>query len=121
MPEFKETPTTTVKDLINDAVFRINPRGKGCCYPHIGLQVMWENIIDLMALKCQDVKPYSGWQCQTCFSLTYDDDDDDDCFVCGGERLESSDSSAHPEEEVSSCHADVESLQSHTDSESCKK
>ena len=42
MREFQETPNQTVAQLLLAILLQINPRGKGCCYMHVGLEVLQE-------------------------------------------------------------------------------
>ena len=44
MRGFQETPNKTVEQLLLAILFQINPRGRGCCYIHIGLQVLQEGL-----------------------------------------------------------------------------
>jgi len=85
MRQFLETPSATVKQMVIDVLLQINPRGKGCCYMHIGLMVLQQCISMMMVLQCKkNLKPHAGWQCQECSALNLDDVEIGDryCSAC---------------------------------------
>ena len=113
MSHFQETPNTTVEELLRDVLVKINPRGKGCCYMHIGLLVLQQCISAMSVGECwPELQPHNDWQCEECFALHEDDSDSDVsdriCCVCLSSPTVLED---QPEqEEVLSSEADVESL-----------
>jgi len=122
MNHFQETPNTTVKQLVWELLQKINPHGKGCCYMHIGLQVLQQCISGMSVRECHlELQPYGGWQCEECFALNEDNPcvSDRMCGACLCSPPVSEDSE-DPEdsEEAPSCEADVESLSAGTDSNS---
>jgi len=119
MNGFSETPSTSVKQLLNEILFKINPRGKGCCYLHVGLLVLQHCVSELALSQCdRRLKPYNGWQCMLCLGLNPDDPDFDirECCVCGFVSSVAEDQLV--EEEIDSLEADVESPSVATDSDS---
>jgi hypothetical protein len=86
--EFKEAKMPIVMNMITDILYRSNFRGKGCCYWHIGLQSLLDRMAELLLGPCNDaIRPYSGWQCQFCFSL-HDDMETSLCEVCFSDNAE---------------------------------
>merc|ERR1712110_555107 len=64
MRDFKETPHKTMEVLVGELLIQINPRGKGCCFLHIALEVMKGCISQMATWKCdRSLKPHSDWQC----------------------------------------------------------
>jgi PAS domain-containing protein len=43
--QFRETPDHTVEQMVYDAMGRMNPRGKGCCFYHVALRVLHRTIV----------------------------------------------------------------------------
>jgi len=116
---FSETPSQTVKQLLLDVLLKMNPRGKGCCYQHVGLLVLQHCVSEMVLLQCnRQLKPCNGWQCMECLALQPDDPDFDDreCCHCGLSPSIAEDQLA--EEEIDSLEADVESPCVTTDSDS---
>jgi len=117
MRAFQETPSQTLQQLLWNILWQINPRGKGCCYRHVGLAVLQQCISTMMVRQCDvNLKPCADWQCQVCFALNIDEFEVEDrlCFFC----LSGPPVTEHVvdlnREEPSSCEADV----SRTDSDS---
>jgi hypothetical protein len=135
VPEFKETPTTTIKWLIKDTLLRFNPRGKGCCSWHIRIRALIHHANAMTKAECgriwdaTDKSPmrphidewlcFQTWQCPECFSLNEDDEDEDGkvCLLCMRE-IPCEEEGAACEEEQSGCEADVEPGLFATDDES---
>jgi len=120
MNGFSETPSTTVKQLLIDILRKINPRGKGCCYMHVGLLTLQHCISEMVQtlLQCnRQLKPCNGWQCMECLGLNPDEPnvDDRECCACGHFPSLAEDQLV---EEETSLEADVESPSVATDSDS---
>jgi len=97
--KFKETPKETIDQLILSLLLRLNPRGKGCCFRHIGLVNVHRHICQLVMDECQtEFKPFCAWQCPACFSLQHETDEWP-CDICGFRQDACSDGS--PTEELS--------------------
>jgi len=80
--QFRETPMSTLSNMILDLMCRVNPRGEGCCYYHIGLEVFYKQYCQMKGLECMPrYSPYSAWQCSVCFAL-HDFEDDTFCCIC---------------------------------------
>jgi len=74
MREFQETPAKTLNQLLSRLLLRINPRGRGCCYLHVGLAVLQQCISTMTVWQCStNSKPRADWQCQECFALNLDE------------------------------------------------
>ena len=119
MNGFSETPGQTVKQLLCQILFQINPRGKGCCYKHVGLLALQHHVSEMALSQCnRQLKPYNGWQCMECLALNPDDPDFDDreCCACGFFPSDAEDQLV--QEEIDSLEADVESPSGATDSDS---
>ena len=72
---FEETPKLTINQLIIQTIVQINPRGKGCCYYHIGLDVLLQHISFMKLSECKPrCMPFSGWQCKKCGIVLEDED-----------------------------------------------
>ena len=70
MSQFEETPRQTLEKLVWRTLRHFNPRGKGCCYMHVGLQVLQQCISVMMGWQCNAaLKPHDGWQCEDCFGI----------------------------------------------------
>jgi len=88
MRGFRETPTRTMEQLLWDILFHINPRGRGCCYLHVGLAVLQQCISTMTVWQCNtNLKPLADWQCQECFGLNNVNADEFEirdrvCFSC---------------------------------------
>jgi len=64
MNGFSETPYKTVKQLLLEILHKINPRGKGCCYMHVGLLALQHCVSEMALWQCnRQLKPHNGWQC----------------------------------------------------------
>ena len=117
MSHFQETPNQTVEILLWELMQKINPRGKGCCYMHIGLLVLQQCISAMSLQECRrELQPYNGWQCEECFALNEDDSDVSDRFCCA--CLHFPELEPAEQEEALACEAEVESLSAGTDSDS---
>ena len=88
MNEFVETPNSTIYSLVCQSLLQFNPRGKGCCSFHIGLQVLLQCILDMTSKPCNGShQPNCGWQCRHCFALheAAEEEEQEDglfCTVC---------------------------------------
>jgi len=87
---FKETPANAINQIIARALRLFNPRGKGCCFWHISLHVLKNQIFSMLRMPCKpDFKPFADWQCGECLALQQRDEDDEaddfgvDCSLCG--------------------------------------
>jgi len=88
MAQFQETPAQTLERLVWDILRQINPRGRGCCYTHVGLLVLQQCISVMTVRQCrQNLTPYHGWQCMSCFALNEDAPELEEpvCGVCWSE------------------------------------
>jgi len=86
LPEFAVTPAATMRHLVFNVLRRCNPRGKGCCAWHIGLQTLLRLALDSSTSECnRDFRPYRGWQCRGCFALHLADESLT-CRVCNSAR-----------------------------------
>jgi len=118
--EFQETPNATVQQLLLAILSQINPRGKGCCFWHVGLRVLQECLSPLTIRPCdRALQPYTGWQCMNCFALNEAETEFEDrmCSACEMPELLVAEHDVE-EEESPSCEADVESSVAATDAES---
>jgi len=115
---FEETPKRTVIYLLIDALMRINARGKGCCFFHVGLHVLRRQIVDLIKEKCNPqftLKADEKWQCASCLVLNDLEDSDEadgedrSCPLCGAAHVTAENAALHLEEDTLSCAADVSS------------
>ena len=99
LPHLKETPRDTIVQVLCQNIARMNLRGKGCCYMHIGLAVLQQTISTIASGQCnQSMKPHSGFQCMHCFALN-EEDEDEECCVC--HEVLSEDSSEEAQEDPS--------------------
>jgi hypothetical protein len=81
--QFRETPDHTVEQMVYDAMGRMNPRGKGCCFYHVALRVLHRTIVELSAQSCHpSFAPNQAWQCEKCYAMHADDEDLPFCMVC---------------------------------------
>ena len=80
-PQLRETPNATIEQMLWDILFQMNPRGKGCCYMHVGLAVLQQCISNTAMRQCnQSVQPHSGFQCAECFAVNLEDSEE--CIAC---------------------------------------
>eukprot|EP00930_Biecheleria_cincta_P089263 TRINITY_DN7853_c0_g1_i6.p1 TRINITY_DN7853_c0_g1~~TRINITY_DN7853_c0_g1_i6.p1 ORF type:complete len:332 (-),score=52.47 TRINITY_DN7853_c0_g1_i6:102-1097(-) len=78
LSQFKETPTATMKHLIQDTILHLNCRGKGCCALHVTLVNLKEGLEAMCSWPCDSkYLPYTGWQCQVCLCMNPDEDPDE--------------------------------------------
>ena len=64
MRHFSETPSHTVRQLIHELLFKVNPCGRGCCPLHISLLSLKRSVSYMIALGCRpDFLPGVKWQC----------------------------------------------------------
>jgi len=116
---FSETPSKTLRQLLWEILRKINPRGKGCCYMHVGLLALQDCVSGIALLECnQQVQPYNGWQCMDCLALNAGNPnlDDLECCACGLTPSIAEDQLV--DQEIDSLEADVESPSVSTDSDS---
>eukprot|EP00928_Gymnodinium_smaydae_P091030 TRINITY_DN74727_c0_g1_i1.p1 TRINITY_DN74727_c0_g1~~TRINITY_DN74727_c0_g1_i1.p1 ORF type:complete len:262 (-),score=21.50 TRINITY_DN74727_c0_g1_i1:70-819(-) len=100
-PRFLATPSSTILQIIHDTMWRINPRGKGCCTSHIKLECLFRHTSEALSRPCMNFpEVVDAWQCRRCFAINRGEDIDDlfcevcDAeFDCGGERVD-----RHPSE-----------------------
>ena len=89
--EFRTTPQETMHRMILQNVVQLNPRGRACCFKHLGLVALQRATCELVARGCdKPLQPYDSWQCRTCYALNDIDDGDEDlqqvCSVCMSEE-----------------------------------
>eukprot|EP00930_Biecheleria_cincta_P089259 TRINITY_DN7853_c0_g1_i2.p1 TRINITY_DN7853_c0_g1~~TRINITY_DN7853_c0_g1_i2.p1 ORF type:complete len:326 (-),score=53.16 TRINITY_DN7853_c0_g1_i2:418-1395(-) len=78
LSQFKETPTATMKHLIQDTILHLNCRGKGCCALHVTLVNLKEGLEAMCSWPCDgEYLPYSSWQCPECLCMNPDEDPDE--------------------------------------------
>ena len=83
MRRFEVTFDQTLEMLVFEMLQRINPRGKGCCYHHVGLLVLQQCISMMTMRPCNHgLKPFDGWQCRDCRAMNELDPDCDDWLAC---------------------------------------
>jgi len=115
--QFKETPHQTLEGLLWEVLRQINPRGRGCCYMHVGLLVLQQCISIMTVRQCrQNLRPRTGWQCMQCFVCNEDDPELEErvCCVCLSEPP-GTEHDVEEAEEAPSYEADVESSSQSTD------
>ena len=121
MNQFVETPNTTIVWLVIQSLLQFNPRGKGCCSLHIGLQQLLHCILDMSAKPCNPShQPNCGWQCRLGFALHEEEEQEEEeddvhlCTVCFSESVveEHAQPAQQLQDASSSCLADGESTPS---------
>eukprot|EP00928_Gymnodinium_smaydae_P021184 TRINITY_DN18246_c0_g1_i2.p1 TRINITY_DN18246_c0_g1~~TRINITY_DN18246_c0_g1_i2.p1 ORF type:complete len:147 (-),score=17.54 TRINITY_DN18246_c0_g1_i2:84-524(-) len=111
---FLETPPVTVLQIINDILWRINPRGKGCCHSHIKLECISRRTSELLSHPCRSFpEPDDAWQCRECFAINKGKDlEGVFCDVCDADfdcNDEQGDDQIIEQNGTSSCDADCSS------------
>jgi len=103
---FKETPEDTIYRMLLEMVTQMNPRGKGCCFQHIGLVSLHRRITKLVATGCSTLQPKGSWQCPSCLALH---SSEEECGICGYKLCTGRDLVIKlPSEESSACMGDDE-------------
>eukprot|EP00928_Gymnodinium_smaydae_P065546 TRINITY_DN48663_c0_g1_i1.p1 TRINITY_DN48663_c0_g1~~TRINITY_DN48663_c0_g1_i1.p1 ORF type:complete len:572 (-),score=46.80 TRINITY_DN48663_c0_g1_i1:239-1894(-) len=114
--KFLETPPMTIRQIILDNLWRMNPRGKGCCIHHIKLECLLRQTSELLSHSCTNYPDIDdAFQCRRCFAINGGKDMDAAfCDVCDADFDDSDERSGqHPSyssnAEASSCDADCSS------------
>eukprot|EP00928_Gymnodinium_smaydae_P016492 TRINITY_DN16193_c0_g4_i3.p1 TRINITY_DN16193_c0_g4~~TRINITY_DN16193_c0_g4_i3.p1 ORF type:complete len:251 (-),score=14.29 TRINITY_DN16193_c0_g4_i3:51-803(-) len=83
-PKFVEAPPLTILQIIQDNLWRMNPRGKGCCTSHILLECLLRHTSELLSRPCMNLPEITdAWQCRQCFAINrWKDLDGSFCDVC---------------------------------------
>lgn len=90
LPDFKETPTESVKVLLLTAMCQFNSRGQGCCAWHVQVAHFQRIVATMTKADCMpSFQVFSGWQCGSCECMNNVEEDSDDedtpllCRLCG--------------------------------------
>jgi len=91
--KFCETPHETAAQMVLHILTMLNPRGRGCCFKHIGLITLRQCINMLSENGCDTkLKPATAWQCSLCCAMHNNDEQDGvdrECWVCGHGHMSS--------------------------------